>query len=92
MPDGVKVVFAPGFGIGTTTTDAELAAEAVALARRASTVIAFLGLPDADESEGFDRIHLDLPANQTALVSRLAAANSNLVVVLANGSAVQLSD
>jgi beta-glucosidase len=92
VPDGVRVVFAPGFGIGTTTVDAELAAEAVALAGRASVVVAFLGLPDADESEGFDRTHLDLPANQTALVGRLAAANPNLVVVLANGSAVRLSD
>ncbi len=92
VPDGVRVVFAPGFGIGTPTVDAELAAEAVALAGRASVVVAFLGLPDADESEGFDRTHLDLPVNQPALVGRLAAANPNLVVVLANGSAVRLSD
>ena len=92
MPDGVLVEFSPGFGIGTTTADDELTAEAVALAERASIVVAFLGLPDADESEGFDRTRMDLPANQTALVSRLAAANPNLVVVLANGSAVRLSD
>ena len=92
VPDGVQVVFAPGFGIDTTTADDELAAQAVALAGRASIVVAFLGLPDADESEGFDRTHMDLPANQTALVSQLAAANPNLVVVLANGSAVRLPD
>jgi beta-glucosidase len=92
-PDGVRVEFSPGFGISTTTDDdEELAAEAVALAGRASVVVAFLGLPDADESEGFDRTHLDLPANQTVLVTRLAAANPNLVVVLANGSAVRLLD
>jgi beta-glucosidase len=92
VPDGVEVAFAPGFGIGTTTADEGLAAEAVALAGRASRVVAFLGLPDADESEGFDRARMDLPANQTALVSQLAAANPNLAVVLANGSAVRLSD
>jgi beta-glucosidase len=92
VPDGVEVAFAPGFGIGTTTADEGLATEAVALAERASRVVAFLGLPDADESEGFDRPHMDLPTNQTALVSRLAAANPNLAVVLANGSAVRLSD
>ena len=28
----------------------------------------FLGLPAADESEGFDRDHIDLPANQIALL------------------------
>src|SRR5829696_4498997 len=92
VPDVVRVEFSPGFGIGTTADDEELAAEAVALAGRASVVVAFLGLPDADESEGFDRTSMDLPANQTVLVSRLAAANPNLVVVLANGSAVRLSD
>ncbi|HEX6710736.1 MAG TPA: glycoside hydrolase family 3 C-terminal domain-containing protein [Rubrobacter sp.] len=92
VPEGVQVEFSPGFGIGTTTDDDELGAEAVALAGRASSVVVFLGLPDAEESEGFDRTHLDLPANQTALVTRLAVANPNLVVVLANGSAVRLSD
>ena len=55
-------------------------------------VVAFLGLPADAESEGFDRDHLDLPANQTALLARLAGANPNLAVVLANGSAVRLSD
>jgi hypothetical protein len=53
--------------------------------------VLFLGLPDGDESEGADREHLDLPANQVALVPRVAAVNRNLVVVLANGSVVRLS-
>jgi beta-glucosidase len=92
VPDAVEVAFAPGFGLGTTRDDAALAEEAVALAARADVVIAFLGLPGADESEGFDRDHMDLPANQTALVARLAQANPRVVVVLANGSAVRLSD
>jgi beta-glucosidase len=92
VPDGVEVAFAAGYGIDTTDHDDELAAEAVALASRAEVVVAFLGLPAADESEGFDRSHMDLPANQRALLARLADANPNLAVVLANGSAVRLSD
>jgi beta-glucosidase len=92
VPDGVEIAFAAGYGLDTTDQDEELAAEAVALAGRADVVVAFLGLPAATESEGFDRSHLDLPANQTALVARLADANSKLAVVLANGSAVRLSD
>jgi beta-glucosidase len=90
-PGGVEVTFAAGFGIGSSESDAALAEEAVALAARADTVVAFLGLPAADESEGFDRAHIDLPANQTALLERLAGANPRVVVVLANGSAVRLS-
>jgi beta-glucosidase len=92
VPDGVEVPFAAGFGIGSTDSDEELAAEAVALAARASVAIVFLGLPSAAESEGYDRVDLDLPANQVALLSRLAEVNPRLVVVLANGSAVRVSD
>jgi beta-glucosidase len=92
VPDGVEVAFAAGYGLDATDHDDELAAEAVALASRAEAVVAFLGLPVADESEGFDRSHMDLPANQRALLARLADANPNLAVVLANGSAVRLSD
>jgi beta-glucosidase len=90
--DRTEVVFAAGFGVGTTEEDAELAEEAVALAARANTVIAFLGLPAADESEGFDRSHMELPPNQTALLGRLAEVNPDVVVVLANGSAVRVAD
>ena len=82
VPEGVEVAFADGAS----------ADEAVALAARSSAVVAFLGLPAADESEGFDRAHMDLPADQTALLARLAEANPRLVVVLANGSAVRMSD
>jgi beta-glucosidase len=92
VPDGVEVAFAVGYGLDTTDHDYELAAEAVALASRAEVVVAFLGLPAADESEGFDRSHMDLPTNQRALLARLADANPNLAVVLANGSVVRLSD
>ncbi len=91
-PDGVEVAFAAGFGIATTRDDDDLAAEAVALAARASVAVVFLGLPPGDESEGFDRTDIDLPANQAALLAHLAHANPRLVVVLANGSAVRLSD
>src|SRR5215213_3055761 len=56
----VQVDFAAGFGVGTTLGDDELAREAVELARGADHVLVFLGLPAADESEGFDRTHMDL--------------------------------
>ena len=92
VPEGVEIAFAAGYGINTSDHDEELAAEAVALAGGADVVVAFLGLPATDESEGFDRSHINLPANQTALLSRLADANPNLVVVLANGSVVRLAD
>jgi beta-glucosidase len=87
----VAVDFAAGFGVGTTVGDEELAGEAVELARGADHVLVFLGLPPDDESEGFDRTHMDLPVNQVRLVEALAEVHHRLIVVLANGSAVRLS-
>jgi len=88
--------FAAGFGIGDDSADAELAAQAVRTAAGADIIIAFLGLPPADESEGLDREHIDLPDAQTGLLARLArladaAGGVPIVVVLFNGSAVRTS-
>ncbi len=87
------VRFAAGFGIEDDSADAELAAEALRTAAEADVIVAFLGLPPDDESEGLDRGHIDLPAAQTDLVLRLADAvpGTPLVVALFNGSAVRTS-
>jgi beta-glucosidase len=85
------VRFAAGFGIGTTDNDEHLLREAVDLARVADHVLVFLGLPGEDESEGFDRTHIDLPANQLVLVHALAEVHDRLIVILANGGVVRIS-
>jgi len=86
------VPFAAGYGIGTTDDDAALLAEAEQVAGSADVVVMVIGLPGADESEGFDRTHMDLPANQLAALSAVAAVNPDVVVVLVNGSTVLLGD
>ena len=86
------VRFAAGYGIGDSFDDEALLAEAVRTAQTADVVIMVMGLPPVDESEGFDRAHMDLPANQRTALKAVAAANSNVVVVLVNGSAVVLSE
>jgi beta-glucosidase len=87
------LAFAPGFTIagGPSGDDASLLAEAVEVARSAQTVVAFLGLPGPDESEGYDRPRLGLPDNQVALLRAVADVNPRVVVVLANGSAVTVT-
>ena len=87
-----ELPFAAGYGIGETADDDALRAEAVAVATAAETVVLVIGLPAADESEGFDRTHLNLPANQLAALRAVAAANPRVVVVLVNGSTVLLDD
>lgn len=87
-----EVSFAAGYGIGETSADDALRAEAVEAATAADTVIMLIGLPGADESEGFDRTHMRLPANQIAALHAVAAANPQLVVVLVNGATVELGE
>ena len=91
---GSGVEFAPGFTIagGPEGDDDALLAGAVELARTSETVVVFLGLPGPDESEGYDRPRLGLPDNQVAAIRAIAEANPRVVVVLANGSAVAVSD
>jgi beta-glucosidase len=86
------VPFAAGYGVGDTSDDDALLAEAERVAAEAGTVVVVLGLPAADESEGFDRTHMNLPANQLATLQAVAAVNEDVVVVVANGSTVLLDD
>jgi beta-glucosidase len=85
------IPFAAGYGIGTAD-DGALLAEAEQVAGSADTVVMMIGLPGADESEGFDRTHMNLPANQLTALKAVAAVNPNVVVVLVNGSTVLLGD
>ena len=85
----VTVDFAPGFGVDDPAADLDrLAAEAVETAVGADVAVLFLGLPPSFESEGFDRTHIDLPAEQVRLLEAVAAVNDRIVVVLANGGVV----
>jgi beta-glucosidase len=85
---GNTVSFAAGYPIDETGDAQALLAEAVVAAQGADTVLLFVGLPPIAEAEGFDREHIDLPADQLALIDAVAAYNDRVVVVLSNGSAV----
>ncbi|MGW2475981.1 glycoside hydrolase family 3 C-terminal domain-containing protein [Streptomyces sp. NPDC001665] len=92
LATGAEVRFAAGYalpGAEDGPTEDELADEAVRLAESSDTAVLFLGLPAQDESEGFDRDHLDLPAAQTELLRRVLDVNPRTVVVLSNGGVVR---
>ncbi|QSP98540.1 glycoside hydrolase family 3 C-terminal domain-containing protein [Bifidobacterium longum subsp. infantis] len=88
---GIEADFAPGFTLDLEPADLALESEAVETAKNADVVLMFLGLPEAAESEGFDRDTLDMPAKQIALLEQVAATNQNVVVVLSNGSVVSVA-
>jgi beta-glucosidase len=85
-----ELTFAAGYVVDSEEADPALVAEAVEAARGAEVAVVFLGLPASYESEGYDRAHMDLPAQQVALLEAVAAVNERVVVVLSNGSAVAL--
>jgi beta-glucosidase len=70
--------------------DGALLAAAVEAARAADVVVAFVGLPEAYETEGSDRLHLRLPPSHDALVEAVAEVNPRLIVVLVNGAPVEM--
>ena len=88
---GREPLFSAGYRLDGVDDDV-LVQEAVAAAATAETVVLFLGLPPAFESEGRDRADISLPANQIALLNRIAAVNDRIVVVLSNGSAVTTAE
>ena len=88
--EGLKVTYERGYSIEADEATDEMIAEAVAAAKKAKTAVVFAGLPDVYESEGYDRSHMRMPECQNALIEAVAAANPNTVVVLHNGSPVEM--
>ena len=88
--EGSTVTYAAGYSLIGSPDAESLADEAVTVARRADVAVIFAGLGEEQESEGFDRNTLDLPADQIHLIRRVAASASRTVVVLSHGGVVSL--
>lgn len=86
----LKVTYAQGYSAGLDCATDEQIAEAVEAAKKAKVAVVFAGLPDSYESEGYDRTHMRMPECQNRLIEAVAAANPNTVVVLHNGSPVEM--
>ena len=87
---GLKVTYARGYDVAADDAPADMIAEAAAAAKKAKVAVVFAGLPDAYESEGYDRTHMRMPESQNRLIEAVAEANPNTVVVLHNGSPVEM--
>ncbi|WP_434316156.1 family 78 glycoside hydrolase catalytic domain [Leifsonia sp. P73] len=87
---GSDVVYASGYDRANPEADASLREEAIATARAADVAVVFVGLYEEDQSEGFDRTHIDLPEAHVRLIQAVAAVAARTVVVLSNGGVVSL--
>ena len=85
-----EVFYAQGYNINEDIIDENLIDEAVKVARMVKNAVIFVGLPESIESEGYDRTNMKLPCCQNALIEAVAEVQPNTIVVLHNGSPVEM--
>ena len=90
--DVVNLKFHEGYHPDDDEVDGEILQEAVELANKCDLALLFVGLPDSFEMEGLDRQHMDLPESHQTLIQMVAQVQKNTVVILTNGSAVEMHD
>ena len=83
-----SVGFAAGFDRQGKPDDAKKT-EAVALAKKADTVLLCLGLDEIKESEGLDRADMKLADNQIELLQAVQQANPNTIVIVSAGASLE---
>lgn len=83
-----QVCYAPGYTDEITTP--EMIAEAVRIAKNCDQVVLFAGLPSSYEAESYDRQDMKMPQAHNDLIAAVAQANPEIVVVLSNGSPVEI--
>ena len=90
VKDVAQVTCAQGYDVKEDVIDQVMLDQAVEVAKEADVAVIFAGLPDAFESEGYDRSHMRMPDCQNTLISEIAKVQENVVVVLHNGSPVEM--
>ncbi|MGN0447600.1 MAG: glycoside hydrolase family 3 C-terminal domain-containing protein [Acutalibacteraceae bacterium] len=90
LEKGYTLNFAPGYNKKKTDLNEIMLKDAVGIAKRADTVVLFIGLTESYESEGYDREHLSIPESHIALLEEIYKVNENIVVVLSGGSPVEM--
>jgi beta-glucosidase len=85
-----NVLYAEGFKLDSDDIYESLVNEAKKAAATSQVAVIFAGLPDSYESEGYDRKHMRMPENQIKLIEAVAEVQRNVVVVLSNGSPIEM--
>ena len=85
-----NLTYARGYDRTCDKADKELLREAVNAAKGADVAVVFAGLTEEFEGEGYDRADINMPSCHNNLISEVAKANPNTVVVLAGGSVVYM--
>lgn len=88
---GSNIDFLKGYTLeGNTQENRRRLGEILAEAPKYDKIVVFAGIPDLIESEGYDRVSIELPREQNGLIERLAETGLPVIVVLSNGSVVEM--
>lgn len=87
---GHEIYYADGYDLDKEEVDRSLITKAVNAAKKSDVAVIFAGLSENFESEGYDRSHMRLPENQNVLISEVLKVQPNVIVVLHNGSPVEM--
>jgi len=91
MTGEAELSYAEGYHDGEGFNQA-LIDEACENAGSAELALLYISLPATKESEGYDRLDLDLTEHQVALIKAVTAVQPNSVVILNNGAPVVMSE
>ena len=84
---GVDITgYAQGFDRKNPQPNPGMIEEAVQLAREAEVVLLCVGLDEILESEGMDRLHMELSQSQQALIDAVSNVNKNIILALSGGA------
>ena len=78
--------YAQGFDRRNPTPDSYMISQAVEAAKGAETVLLCVGLDEILESEGMDRLHMELSQSQQELIKAVCEVNKNVILVLSGGA------
>ena len=85
----IEIEYTQGYSLADDVDFSQIE-EAAQLAAESDVAVVLAGLPLQYESEGIDRLHIELPPSHNQLIETVAETQPNTVVVLTNGSAVAM--
>lgn len=87
---GERIEYSQGYELESDDINHDLISDALEISKSADKVVVFLGLDDLIESEGYDRRDMKLPKNQVKLIEEVIKVNTNVIVMLHNGSSIEM--
>lgn len=87
---GMDITYAQGYDKTKDEINKEMVNAAINAAKKADIAVIFAGLTEGFEAEGYDRVNIEMPNSHNRLISEVAKANPNTVVVLAGGSVIHM--